>query len=61
MLPGSVDATVQQVEKPKINQRFYYSGKHKFNCMKVQALVSPAGLLIHYANKDHCSIHDYTL
>lgn len=50
MLLGSVDATIQKINRPTVNQKEYFSGKHKTHCVKVQGFVSPTGLLIHYTN-----------
>ena len=61
LLIGSVDATVQRISKPKQNQGDYYSGKHKCHVMKVQAFVSPLGLLIHFTKSVPGSIHDFRL
>ena len=60
-LLGSLDATVQPINRPKVDQQLYYSGKHKQHCMKTQALVSPTGLLIHFSESVPGSVHDFTL
>ena len=61
LLLGSVDATVQRISRPFNNQGDYYSGKHKCHVIKVQALVSPLGLLIHFSNSVPGAVHDFTL
>ena len=61
MLLGSVDATIQKINRPTVNQKEYFSGKHKTHCVKVQGFVSPTGLLIHYTNSVPGSVHDFNL
>lgn len=60
LLLGSLDATVQRINKPK-NQGDYYSGKHKCHVVKIQALVSPLGLLMHHTGYVPGKIHDFAL
>ena len=60
LLIGSVDATVQKILKPK-DQKPYYSGKHKFHCMKTQALVNPQGYLISCSDSVPGAKHDFQL
>ena len=60
-LLGSVDATVQKIYRPSINQRAFYSGKHKMHCMKTQALVSPTGQLMHHSHCIPGAQHDMSL
>lgn len=62
-LLGSLDATVQMIKRPSDAdvQKTFYSGKHKFCCMKTQAFVSPTGLLIHCSKPVEGSIHDFKL
>lgn len=55
------DATVQKISRPGKNQRAFYSGKHKFHCVKTQAFVSPVGLLMHYSKTVDGKIHDFAL
>ena len=60
-LLGSIDATVQRIYRPSRRQRDYYSGKHKMHCMKTQALVNPAGQLIHHSHCVAGAQHDFSL
>ena len=55
------DATVQKISRPGKNQRAFYSGKHKFHCVKTQVFVSPVGLLMHYSKTVDGKIHDFAL
>lgn len=61
LLLGSVDATVQRIQKPSQNQEEYYSGKHKCHCIKVQAFVSPEGLLMNHSKLVKGAVHDFNL
>lgn len=58
---GSLDTTVQLISRPKENQEEFYSGKHKFHCIKKQALVSPTGLMIHSSQSVNSAMHDFQL
>ena len=58
---GSVDATVQIISHPKNQHGDFYSGKHKFHCIKTQVFVSSVGLLIHSSMPVCRSIHDFKL
>ena len=60
-LLGAVDATVQEIYRPKQGQRTYYSGKHKRHVLKIQGFVNPMGLLIHYTGPVPGSEHDFSL
>lgn len=60
-LVGSLDATVQRISRPGQNQKAYYSGKHKYHCVKTQAFVSPTGFLIHFSKTVEGKIHDFNL
>ena len=60
-LLGSLDATVQRINKPSKKQNDYYSGKHKCHVVKVQALVSPTGLLIYHTKYVPGKMHDFAL
>ena len=60
-LLGSVDATVQLISVPAQNEKDYYSGKHKSHVIKVQAFVSPVGLLIHHSKSVPGTVHDFNL
>lgn len=59
LLLGSLDATVQEINNPHLDNDPYYSGKHKFHCEKVQAFVSPTGLLIHFSRSFPGRVHDF--
>jgi hypothetical protein len=58
---AAVDASVVAIWKPLVDQKLYYSGKHKFHCVKVQALVRPNGLCVHISDVFKGSIHDKRL
>lgn len=60
-LLGSLDATVQPINRPKVDQKNYYSGKHKMHCIETQALASPNGFLIHFTLSIPGSNHDFAL
>ena len=58
---GAVDASVQRIHRPENDQRRWYSGKHKCHCIKVQAMVSPSGLLVDLTGPVCGSVHDLEL
>lgn len=60
-LLGSIDATVQRISRPSNRQSAFYSGKHKFHCLKIQAIVSPTGQLMHFTDCVEGSKHDFAL
>lgn len=57
---GAIDATPIFIQRPtdQETQRSVYSGKYKRHCMKIQCLVSPDGLCIHYAGAYRGAKHD---
>ena len=57
----AIDASVQEISRPRQNQKQWYSGKHKKHCIKVQAAVGPKGLLMDVRGPVPGSIHDFHL
>ena len=58
---GAVDASVQKIMRPSGDQQLWYSGKHKCHCIKVQAMVSPTGMVVDLRGPVAGSVHDLTL
>ena len=58
---GPIDATLQRISRPGVNQRPYYSGKHKYHCVNTQGFVYPIGLLTHFSKTVEGKIHDFAL
>ena len=57
----AVVASVQEISRPKKNQSIWYSGKHKKHCIKIQAAISPRGLLIDLKGPVQGPVHDFLL
>jgi hypothetical protein len=53
-----VDASPMFIRRPKRNQDYYYSGKYRRHCVKVQALVTPVGQCIHCSSVYQGTTHD---
>jgi len=56
-----VDATEQQIQRPKRKQKKYYSGKKKRHTLKNQIVVDPQGKILSVSKSNPGSTHDKTL
>ena len=57
----AVDASVQEISRPKLNQEEFYSGKHHFHCLKMQVAVGPIGLAVDISGPFPGSFHDFRI
>lgn len=57
----AVDASVQEIPKPRHNQKLFYSGKHHYHCLKMQVAVAPSGLAINVHGPYPGSVHDFKI
>ena len=62
-LKSFIDATEQQIPRPKNKRRrkSYYSGKKKKHTVKTQLMVNKKGLILHKTNHDKGTLHDYKI
>ena len=59
---GIIDATEVRINKPKVNQQKYYSGKKKCHTIKFHIVVQPITGLIMYVGTVHAgSRHDFRM
>lgn len=56
-----IDATEQPIERPKKDQKKYYSGKKKMHTLKVEIRVTADGEIKHLSKPRPGSIHDFAL
>jgi hypothetical protein len=56
-----IDATENQIERPKYNQKKYYSGKKKRHTVKTEIRVSKKGRILHVSKTVPGSVHDFRL
>jgi len=56
-----VDATEQQIQRPKRKQKKYYSGKKKRHTIKNQIIVNPKGKILSASESNQGSTHDKKL
>ena len=56
-----IDATEQPIERPKKEQKPYYSGKKKRHTIKTEIRVSKEGRIVHVSKAYPGSVHDFTL
>lgn len=56
-----IDATEQQIERPKKGQKAFYSGKKKRHTNKTEIRITPKGRIIHVSKTKPGSIHDFTV
>ena len=54
-----IDATEQPIERPKRNQRPYYSGKKKRHTLKTEIRTTLAGQIVHVSKSHPGSTHDF--
>lgn len=56
-----IDATEQEIERPKRGQKKYYSGKKKRHTVKTEIRVTLDGEIIHVSKTRPGSMHDFAL
>jgi hypothetical protein len=56
-----IDATEQQIERPKKRQKPYYSGKKKRHTVKKEIRMTGEGKIIHISKTRPGSVHDFTI
>lgn len=56
-----VDATEQQIERPKYNQKPYYSGKKKRHTLKTEIRTTREGRIVYVSKAIPGSVHDLVL
>jgi hypothetical protein len=56
-----IDATEQPCERPKKDQKIYYSGKKKRHTLKTEIRVTFSGCIVHVSKTRPGSIHDFHL
>ena len=56
-----VDATEQQIERPKKGQKAFYSGKKKRHTNKTEIRITPPGRIIHVSKTKPGAVHDFTV
>ena len=54
-----IDATEQTIERPKKDQKKYYSGKKKCHTVKTEICVTPAGRIVNISATHPGSNHDF--
>lgn len=56
-----IDATEQAIERPKKDQKPYYSGKKKRHTIKTEVRINLKGRIVHVSKSRPGSVHDFTL
>lgn len=56
-----IDATEQPIERPKRNQKSYYSGKKKRHTIKNEIRITSKGRIVHVSRPRRGSMHDFAL
>jgi hypothetical protein len=56
-----IDATENQIERPKHDQKKYYSGKKKRHTLKTEIRVTKVGRIVHVSKTVPGSVHDFRL
>jgi hypothetical protein len=56
-----IDATENQIERPKKNQKPYYSGKKKKHTIKTEIRVTKKGEIVHVSESVPGAVHDFDL
>jgi len=56
-----IDATENRIERPKKDQKKYYSGKKKCHTLKTEIRVTKKGRIVHVSETVPGTIHDFTL
>lgn len=56
-----IDATENRIERPKKDQRKYYSGKKKCHTLKTELRTTKKGKIVHVSDTVPGSVHDFTI
>jgi IS5 family transposase len=56
-----IDATEQQIERPKKKQKAFYSGKKKRHTNKTEIRILPKGRIVHVSKTKPGAVHDFAL
>lgn len=56
-----VDATEQPIERPRKNQKRYYSGKKKRHTLKTEIRITRKGRIVHVSRSRRGAMHDFAL
>jgi hypothetical protein len=56
-----IDATESQIERPKHEQKAYYSGKKKRHTIKTEIRITRRGRIVHVSESVPGSVHDFAL
>jgi hypothetical protein len=56
-----IDATEQQIERPKRRQTKYYSGKKKRHTLKTEIRTTLKGRIVHVSKSSPGSVHDFAV
>lgn len=56
-----IDATEQQIERPKKGQKAFYSGKKKRHTNKTEIRITPLGRIIHVSKTTPGAVHDFAV
>jgi len=54
-----IDATEQQIERPKKRQKAFYSGKKKRHTNKTEVRITPKGRIVHISKTKPGAVHDF--
>lgn len=54
-----IDATEQQIERPKKGQKAFYSGKKKRHTNKTEVRILPQGRIVHISKTKPGAVHDF--
>ena len=54
-----IDATEQQIERPKKGQKAFYSGKKKRHTNKTEIRILPKGRIVHVSKTKPGAVHDF--
>lgn len=56
-----IDCTEQPVQRPKHEQKQWYSGKKKRHCIKSEIMITPKGRIVSVSDAAPGSVHDITI
>ena len=56
-----IDATEQPIERPKVKQQPYYSGKKKHHTIKTELRTTLSGRIVHVSKEYPGATHDFTI
>jgi IS5 family transposase len=56
-----IDATEQQIERPKKGQKAFYSGKKKRHTNKTEIRITPPGRIVHVSKTKPGAVHDFAV